>query len=199
VRSRILAAAEHVLLDVGVDALTVRAVATRVGMTDMGVNHHFRSRDELVLTLLKHLGARYRSALAALVADWVRDGSHLLEFVDRLAEFYESGHEALVASLWRAGWREPCDDVLEPVARALHCEARGFLHGGLEQAKIAVALMHQIFAVGESFGADLFSSAGLHRDGIDGAEARRSFWSAALQERPLAEGAPSLRSSPRGK
>ena len=76
-RLLILQSAEALLVDGGQRAVTVRAVAERVGMTDMGVHHHFGSRERLLEALLEHTAARLRSELAAMASKWLQDGAHL--------------------------------------------------------------------------------------------------------------------------
>src|SRR5690242_9389406 len=66
-RAAILAAAEALLAEGGVEAVQVRAVARRAGMTDAGVTHHFGDRHGLLTALVEDAGRRSRAALDAVV------------------------------------------------------------------------------------------------------------------------------------
>jgi len=54
-RREILAAAEHILADGGVDAVTLAAVAERVGMTKPALYHYFPSKEALERALITTL------------------------------------------------------------------------------------------------------------------------------------------------
>jgi AcrR family transcriptional regulator len=87
-RAAILNAAEQLLVEGNISSLTVRAIANRAGMTDMGVIHHFRSKDELIWSVIEHVGACLRAELSTLGVDWVRGGTGLDALVERLSDFY---------------------------------------------------------------------------------------------------------------
>lgn len=192
-RLTILAAAEAILVDEGLHALTVRSVAQRVGMTDMGVNHHFGSRDELTVCLLDHLGARYRKALAALVADWLSDGAELPALLERLSAFYEAGQARLAVALHQAGWRDTGSPVFEPVARSLYAAKRpGFENGSataptdtrgdMEETMVAIAAMHQGVALAPLFGTKFSRGVGLASNPLEAARVRCQWWLATLSK-----------------
>lgn len=66
-RPRALAAAVEVLREGGVDALTMRAVAERAGVTATALYRHFEGKDALVRAATAHVAGGFRDALAAQV------------------------------------------------------------------------------------------------------------------------------------
>lgn len=66
-RSRLLAAAERLLLESGYDRLSVRAVNAAAGMNPAAVHYHFGSKETLVAALLEErLGPLWERPLAEL-------------------------------------------------------------------------------------------------------------------------------------
>lgn len=64
-RDRILAAARRIHRKRGLDALSLRAVATAVGITPMAIYRHFRDKDALVAALVECGFATWERHLAA--------------------------------------------------------------------------------------------------------------------------------------
>src|SRR4051794_26754109 len=114
-KSLILKAAEELLIEGGPNAVEVRGVADRVGMTDAGVSHHFKNRDGLLVALLRHGGGRIRTAVEHAAADWVRRGARVSELVDCIADVYEDGYGELAIALHAAGWRDDGGGLLGQV------------------------------------------------------------------------------------
>src|SRR3954447_15899974 len=119
-RRLILEAAEGLLVEGGPAAVQVRAVAERVGMTDAGVYHHFGSRQNLLVALLRHGGRRLRGAVEEAVADWAGSDDDVASLVAAIASLYAEGYAELAIALHAAGWRDKGGGLLEPVVRALH-------------------------------------------------------------------------------
>lgn len=162
-RRIILEAAESLLVEGDVHTVTVRAVADRAGMTDMGVNHHFDSVHGLHQALLEHVAERLRREIARLADQWLRQGARLAELVELLAESYEAGHAKLALALHEAGWKDRGKPLLGPVVEALHtarvrCIGR---HAELEESRLAVAALHQALALDPLFGAEFRRSVGI--------------------------------------
>src|SRR3954462_11631934 len=105
-RRLILEAAEGLLVEGGPAAVQVRAVAERVGMTDAGVYHHFGSRQNLLVALLRHGGRRLRQAVEEAVADWAGSDDDLTALVAAIASLYAEGYAQLAVALHAAGWRD---------------------------------------------------------------------------------------------
>jgi AcrR family transcriptional regulator len=183
-RQRILDAAEQLLVRGGPAAVQVRAVAERVGMTDAGVSHHFGSRDELLVALLRHGGRRVRDAVERVVEGWVDDGAAVAELVARLASLYRHGYAELAVALHAAGWRDTGGGMLNPVVDALH-EARERrappgAEVSLADTRLAVAALHQALAIDPLYGAAFRRSAGMSARQAEGESAQLAWWTDTL-------------------
>ncbi|MGH3722971.1 MAG: helix-turn-helix domain-containing protein [Phycisphaerales bacterium] len=174
-QSIILKAAEELLVEGGPHAVQVRAVADRVGMTDAGVAHHFKSRDGLLVALLRHGGGRIRTAVEHATQDWIRRGARVSELVGCIADVYADGYGELAIALHAAGWRDDGTGLLNPVVDALHAVRRtsGRTPPALGDTRLAVAALHQALATESAYGAAFRRSAG-----IDDPEANhhRQWW-----------------------
>lgn len=161
-KSLILDAAEELLIEAGPRAIEVRGVAERVGITDAGVNHHFGSREGLLVALLRRSSSRIRAALEDAIQDWVRAGAQTPELVDRIAEVYAGGYGELAMALHGAGWRDHSVGVLEPVVDALHARRKsGGRRLARDDTRLAVAALHQALATEPAYGAEFRRTAGM--------------------------------------
>ncbi|MFD6195137.1 TetR/AcrR family transcriptional regulator [Mycobacteriaceae bacterium NPDC060252] len=177
-KSLILKAAEELLVEAGPHAVEVRAVATRVGMTDAGVTHHFKNRDGLLVALLHHGGTRIRDAVANATHDWVSRGAQVSELVDCIADVYEDGYGELAIALHAAGWRDDGAGLLNPVVDTLHA-ARKPSHGRRpprEDTRLAVAALHQALATEAAYGAAFRRSAGILEPDASRDRQQRQWW-----------------------
>src|SRR3954451_1385609 len=146
----ILAAAEQLLIDGGPQAVQVRSVAQRVGITDAGVSHHSGGRDQLLVALLRHGGRRLRAAVETAVSAWIDTEPDVASLVATIAEVYRDGYAELAVALHAAGWRDTGAGLLEPVVQALHAartRSRSRSGSGIEDTRIAVAALHQALAL----------------------------------------------------
>jgi AcrR family transcriptional regulator len=160
-RRLILDAAERVLAEGGVAAVQVRAVATRVGMTDAGINHHFGSRDRLLEALLRHGGRKIRAGVEEVLDTWLERGADLGELVDALAGFYRRGYGELAVALHAAGWQDQGSGMLAPVVDALHALRAGSAGIPVEDTRLAVAALHQALVTESVHGPAFRRSAGI--------------------------------------
>ncbi len=64
-RDKILDAAQRIITDDGVAAVTFEAVAESAGVSRGGVLYHFASKTELLLALHQHLAARWETELTS--------------------------------------------------------------------------------------------------------------------------------------
>ncbi|MBY6388855.1 helix-turn-helix transcriptional regulator [Rhodococcus erythropolis] len=177
-QSLILNAAEELLVQGGPHAVEVRAVADRVGMTDAGVTHHFKSRDGLLVALLHHGGRRIRVAVEAATQDWVSQGARVSELVDSIADVYADGYGDLAIALHAAGWRDDGVGLLDPVVDALHA-ARRTPRGRRPtrgDTRLAVAALHQALATETTYGAAFRRSAGIDEPDASQHRQQRRWW-----------------------
>src|SRR5438552_15301731 len=90
-RQLILEAAEALLRQSGPDAVNVRAVASRVGITDAAINHHFGTRQELLEALLRHGGRRLKAELNAALEQWQQTDHSVERLVEIIVDLYSDG------------------------------------------------------------------------------------------------------------
>ena len=62
-RTRLLDAASWIVVEQGVDALTLEAVAHRAGVSKGGLLHHFASKEALTSALVEHAFATYETVI----------------------------------------------------------------------------------------------------------------------------------------
>jgi AcrR family transcriptional regulator len=112
----VLAAARQILLNLGPEALTLKAVAAQVGVTHANLLHHFGSagglRTELMTMMLRDLASAMREAVARL-----RAGECTMDEVVSLTfdAFGEGGAGRLAA--WMVLNRDT--DQLEPIGEVV--------------------------------------------------------------------------------
>jgi AcrR family transcriptional regulator len=161
-RRLILQAAEELLIEGGPAAVGVRAVADRVGMTDAGVAHHFGSRQDLLVALLRHGGRKIRDAVQQVVITWADDQADVSSLIRAIAGVYDQGYAALAVSLHAAAWRDSGTGMLEPVVQILHAaRSRAGRPRRLADTRLAVAALHQALALDSVYGAAFRRSAGI--------------------------------------
>jgi AcrR family transcriptional regulator len=177
----ILDAAAQLLVEGGPEAVRVRAVAERVGITDAGVNHHFGGRDDLLVALLRHGGRRLRAAVEGAVDGWATDKADLPSLVETIAAVYRDGYAELAVALHAAGWRDSGGGLLEPVVQALQSARR---HSGvrpdLEETRLAVAALHQALALDPVYGSAFRRSAGIDARAARNASPQLRWWTKVL-------------------
>ncbi|RDI60303.1 TetR family transcriptional regulator [Nocardia pseudobrasiliensis] len=174
----ILDAAAALLDQGGVNAVQVRAVAARVGMTDAGVAHHFGNRDKLLHELLRHGAQQLRVELQDLFETWLSDEADIVGLVELLHAVYRRGYGELAVSLISSGWRERGSGLLDTVVDALH--RRRPPGSSLDETRLAVAALHQAMATEALYGSGFRRSAGFTGDQADDATAQLRWWARQL-------------------
>lgn len=101
---QILAAARAVLLDVGFAALSTRKVADSAGVPLSQIHYHFKSKEQLILAVLRHendlLIAR-QSEMFALDAPLSERWDRACDYLD---QDLESGYVRVLQEMMAAGW-----------------------------------------------------------------------------------------------
>lgn len=115
-RSEALAAARSLLLQAGPDAVTLSAVAKKIGVTHANLIHHFGSASDLQAALMGSMVDDLRDALDAAVARLRTDESAPRELVDAVFDAFGEGGAGRLAS-----WIVMTGDTsrLEPVRQAV--------------------------------------------------------------------------------
>lgn len=85
--SRILAAAAEILADEGYEALSMRKVAARVGLSQAAIYRHYRDKAELLASVIGSGYARLSEGLAALKPEGKMPQEALAEGIRRYVDF----------------------------------------------------------------------------------------------------------------
>ncbi|MCE9521136.1 MAG: TetR family transcriptional regulator [Alphaproteobacteria bacterium] len=184
-RATILAAAEQLLVEGGVNAVQVRAVARNSNMTDAGVTHHFGDLQGLLTTLLEDAGQRARSAINQVVNEWLAGDADVERLLRALATPYRKGYAELAVALHAAGWRDRGEPIFGKVVQAIHkvrvARSKGAARDILE-TRLAVAAFHQAIATDALFGEEFRRSAGVKASAAKGSEQQLTWWIRAVQK-----------------
>ncbi len=166
-RAAALEAARELLIDGGPGAVTLKAVAARVGKTHGTLLHHFGSAAELQSALATAMVERVTEQVAAL-APAVREGSvDARAIVDLTFDIFDrEGAGALASSLILAGNVE----ALAPITLAIHRLVDRIAPGGHEDRRIhGTTLALILSALGDSLiGEPLAREFGLPREAARG-------------------------------
>jgi AcrR family transcriptional regulator len=176
--AEILAAAEELLTEGGTAAVQVRAVASRVGITDAAVNHHVGTREQLLLALLHHGGRRIRAGVRTCATELASGGGDLEVIVDTLGDLYASGYADLLYALKRAGWRDRGSGLMAELVDVLH-ERRPEPRPHIDDTRLAVAALNQALLADALLGGSSRRAAGF--TGATGAREQRRWWVASLR------------------
>lgn len=116
-RAQALAAARDLLLAEGPQAVTLKAVAARVGRTHANLLHHFGSALDLQKALAAMLADSVCADIAGAVQRARRGEADLRVIVDKTFDAFDgSGGGALAAWMIMSGNR----DALDPIVSAVH-------------------------------------------------------------------------------
>ncbi len=162
-RSAAIDAARAILLEQGPQAVTLKAVAAKIGRTHANLLHHFGSAAELQRALARHLG----KAICAVIAEAViasRSGAgSARRVVDLTFDAFNRDGAGMLASWMRITGNE---DALDPIVESIHdmvdeLDASGA--GAMRDVTLALALM----ALGDAqMGGPLSRSLALPRDAV---------------------------------
>ncbi|MEN2748511.1 helix-turn-helix domain-containing protein [Sphingomonas sp. T9W2] len=116
-RDAALDAARDLLIEAGPQAVTLKAVATRIGRTHANLLHHFGSASGLQKALAERMATTITATIGAAVLR-ARDGDHdPREVVDLTFDAFDrEGAGALASWMILSG----NDDALDPILDAIH-------------------------------------------------------------------------------
>jgi AcrR family transcriptional regulator len=161
-RAAAIAAARELLLEAGPQAVTLKAVADRIGRTHANVLHHFGSAAALQSELAKSISESVTAGIAEAVVRARHGEADPREIVDKTFDaFGREGAGALAAWLILMGDRQ----ALQPVLDAIHklVDELGDGHGDRPVHETTLWLV--IAALGDSLLGTLMADAlGLPRD-----------------------------------
>ncbi len=183
----ILDAAETLLRKFGSDAVSVRAVAAKVGLTDAAVNHHFGTRADLLEALLRHGGRRLKAELDAALLKWGETDRSASGLVTVLTNLYaDGGYADLALRLHMSGWRDRGSGLLNDAVDVIHrqrinaAKQAGKRSPPLDETRFIVALVHQSLALDPLFGHEFRRSAGVNRASEPSRPQKKRLWTKLL-------------------
>jgi len=183
-RAAAISAARELLLEAGPQAVTLKAVADRVGRTHANVLHHFGSVASLHSELARSISESVTSGIAEAVVRARQGEADPREIVDRTFDaFYREGAGALAAWMILSGDRE----ALNPVLDAIHRLVDQLGEGHEDRPVHEVTLWLVLAALGDSLlGEPMARALGLPREAAREVATRH-----LLASTGLAESAPS--------
>jgi AcrR family transcriptional regulator len=161
-RAAALEAARALLIDEGPQAVTLKAVAARIGKTHANLLHHFGSAAELQAALSRMINARVAEGIAEAVARARAGEADPLEVVDRTFDaFDKEGGGALAAWMILSGDREALNPSLESIHRLVDQLGQGLDPDRVHDATLWLVLA----ALGDSLlGEAMAKALGLPRE-----------------------------------
>ena len=160
-RAAALEAARAVLIEEGPQALTLKAVAARMGRTHANLLHHFGSAAGLQAALARDLSERVTASIGEAVERARQGEADPGEIVERTFDAFDSqGAGALAAWMMLSGNRDALDPVLEAIHRLVDRLGEGHEDRPVHETTLWLVLA----ALGDSLlGAAMAGALGLPR------------------------------------
>jgi AcrR family transcriptional regulator len=161
-RSAALEAARTLLIEAGPQAVTLKAVAARIGKTHANLLHHFGSASGLQSALARLIGDRVTAGIAEAVQRARHGEADPREIVDRTFDAFDrEGGGALAAWMILSGNR----DALNPILESIHALVDQLGQGHEDRPVHETTLWLVLAAVGDSLlGAPMADALGLPRE-----------------------------------
>jgi AcrR family transcriptional regulator len=161
-RSAALEAARTLLIEAGPQAVTLKAVAARIGKTHANLLHHFGSASGLQSALARLIGDRVTAGIAEAVQRARQGEADPREIVDRTFDAFDrEGGGALAAWMILSGNR----DALNPILESIHALVDQLGQGHEDRPVHETTLWLVLAAVGDSLlGAPMADALGLPRE-----------------------------------
>lgn len=161
-REAALEAARALLVEIGPQAVTLKAVAARIGRTHANLLHHFGSADGLQKALIASMAAHVVSTIrdAVLRSREVQDPAEVVDLT--FDAFGRNGAGALASWMILSG----NEDALDPILTAIHDLVDELAQDHGEEVPIhEETLQLVLMALGDAlFGAAMTRALGLPRD-----------------------------------
>jgi AcrR family transcriptional regulator len=161
-RAAALEAARALLLESGPQAVTLKAVAARIGKTHANLLHHFGSAAGLQTELARHLADRVTAGIRAAVERARQGEADPREIVDLAFDaFGKGGAGALAAWMILSGNRDALHPVLDGIRRLVEQLRQGHEDRPVQETTLWLVLA----ALGDSLlGPAMAEALGLPRD-----------------------------------
>jgi AcrR family transcriptional regulator len=161
-RSAALEAARALLIEDGPQAVTLKAVAARIGKSHANLLHHFGSAGGLQAELARHIGGRVTAGIAEAVQRARQGEADPREIVDRTFDAFDrEGAGALAAWMILSGNR----DALNPILESIHSLVDQLGQGHEDRPVHETTLWLVLAALGDSLlGGPMAEALGLSRE-----------------------------------
>ena len=162
-RDRALEAARQILLDEGPQAVTLKAVASRIGRTHANILHHFGSAAGLQKALAGTMADQVCATIAGVVQQARRGEADPHTIVDLCFDAFDrQGAGALAIWMLLSGNEDALDPILAAILRLVDELTEGAdSHGTLRQETLNLVLM----ALGDALlGKPMADALGLPRE-----------------------------------
>lgn len=182
-RTAALDAARALLIEAGPQAVTLKAVAARIGRTHANLLHHFGSAAGLQKALASYLADSITAKIGEAVAQARRGEIEPRTIVDMTFDaFDQEGAGALASWMLLSG----NEDALDPVVGAIHRLVDELSAADPSQPRIAEhTLMLVLSALGDSLmGAQMAKALGLPRAAARALATQNLFASLAIAQSP---------------
>lgn len=160
-RAAALQAARALLIEAGPQAVTLKAVAARMGRTHANLLHHFGSAAELQKALAEHLAETVTLTIGEAVMRQRLGEEDPREIVDLTFDaFDKEGAGALASWMILSGSQDALDPILDAIHRLVDDLARDRTHENVAERTLSLVLM----AMGDALlGAPMARALGLPR------------------------------------
>jgi AcrR family transcriptional regulator len=181
-RSAAVEAARALLLEAGPQAVTLKAVAARVGKTHANLLHHFGSAAGLQAALARDIGERVTAGIASAVERARAGEADPREIVDLTFDaFGREGAGALAAWMILSGNRDALDPILGSIHRLVDQLGQGHEDRPVHETTLWLVLA----ALGNSLlGAAMAEALGLSPDTARELARRQLIASAGVAQAP---------------
>lgn len=160
-RAAALEAARAVLIEEGPQAVTLKAVAARIGRTHANLLHHFGSAGELRTELARSMAEQVTSSIGEAVARARQGQADPSEIVDQTFDAFGRGGGALAAWMILSGEHEAVKPILESIHRLVDSLGAGHEDRPVHEMTLSLVLA----ALGDSLlGGPMAEALGLPRE-----------------------------------
>jgi AcrR family transcriptional regulator len=140
-RDAAVEAARTVLLEQGPQAVTLKAVAARIGRTHANLLHHFGSAAGLQAALAQSIAESVTASIGDSVERARKGEADPREIVDRTFDaFSREGAGPLAAWMILSGNRDALDPILEAISRLVEQLSAGHEGHGVPQLTLSLVL-----------------------------------------------------------
>lgn len=161
-RDAAIEAARALLVEVGPQAVTLKAVAARIGQTHANLLHHFGSAADLQRALIKHLADTITAQIGEAAKRARAGDQNPREVVDMTFDAFARGAGAMASWMILSGNEDALDPILEAIHRLVDDLSEG--HDAVGKAIHEETLQLVLTALGDALlGGPMAKALGLPR------------------------------------